>query len=148
MPNRFMRRPDGVTGSIPHDITVNVNYDAAGGIVDTWAFVADADYEVTKVYCIPRVVGSDGSAVTADVMKVTGAAAAPSAGATVCSAADSLNLKGTADTVQTGTLTTTRSSRRLAAGDRLGINFTGTLTAAVGLIQINLKRIQSSQADR
>jgi hypothetical protein len=147
MANKFVRRPDGTTGSIPHDITVNFNYGINAEAVDTWIFVADTDYEVTRVVCIPRVAGSDGSAVTADVMKASGTTA-PGSGATVLSAADSFNLKGTADTLQTGTLVAAQASRRLAANDRLGVNFTGTLTAAVGLIQVNLKRIQSNNAAR
>lgn len=94
------------------------------------------------VKAIPTVAGSDGSAVTADIMKANGTTAVAS-GATVLSAVDSLNLKGVAHTLQTGTLSTTQTSRQITAGDRLGINFTGTLTAAVGLIQVHLKRIQA-----
>lgn len=145
MPARYTTRPDGTVGTIAHDITVNFNYDIAGNAVDAWAFVADADYEITKIYCIPTVAGNNGSAVTADVVKASGTTAV-SSGTTVCSAADSLDLKGAANTLQTATLSTTDATRRLTAGDRLGINFTGTLTLAVGLIQINLKRIQSANA--
>lgn len=145
MPNKYMRRPDGTTGSIPHDTIVTFNYGINAEAVDTNIFIADADYEVAKVLFVPTVVGSDGSAVTADVMKCTGTQA-PASGATVMSAADSLNLKATVNTVVTGTLSATESARRITSGDRLAVNFTGTLTAAVGYIQVNLKRIQSSNA--
>jgi hypothetical protein len=147
MPNKFIRRPDNTIGSALHDLVVTFNYGINAEAVDTWLFVADADYEVTRVVCVPRVAGSDGSAVTADVMKASGTDA-PASGATVLSAADSFDLKGTADTLQTGTLSATESARRLKANDRLGVNFTGTLTAAVGLIQVNLKRIQGANAAR
>lgn len=145
MPAQYVRRPDDTVGSIPHDVVVTFNYDINGDAVDTWVFVADTDYEVTKVYLIPTVAGTNGSAVTADVMKASGTTAV-SSGTTILSAANSLDLKGTANTLQTGTLSTTQATRRLTAGDRLGVNFTGTLTSAVGLIQINLKRIRTANA--
>lgn len=140
MANRYMRRPDGTTGSIPHDVVVNFNYDIAGNAVDTWVFLADADYEVVGVRTIPTVAGTDVGAVTADVVKASGTTAVAS-GTTVLSA--TIDLKGTANTLITSTLTSTAANKRLASGDRLGVNFTGTLTAAVGLIQVNLKRVQA-----
>jgi hypothetical protein len=143
MPALYTKRPDNTVGTIPHDIVVAFNYGINAEAVDTWVFVADADYEVTRVVVIPTGAGTDGSAVTADVMKASGTTAV-SSGTTVLSAADSFNLKGTANTQQTGTLSTTESTRRLTTNDRLGVNFTGTLTSAVGLIQVNLKRIQSA----
>ena len=143
MPNKYVRRPDATVGSIPHDIVVTFNYGINAEAVDTWIFIADTNYEVTRVTCIPTVAGTDAGAVTADVMKASGTTAV-SSGATVLSAADSFNLKSTVNTLQTGTLTTTQSSRRLTTNDRLGVNFTGTLTAAVGYIQINLKRLQTA----
>ena len=145
MPVQYIRRPDDTVGSVPHDVVVSCPYNINADAVDNWVFVADADYEVTRIVCVPAVAGSDGSAVTADVMKASGTTAVAS-GATVLSAVDSFNLKGTAHTIQIGTLSTTESSRRLTTNDRLGINFAGTLTAAVGLIQINLKRIRSANA--
>jgi hypothetical protein len=48
------------------------------------------------------------------------------------------NLKGTADTVQNLTLSTTASVLAIAAGDRIGVDFAGTLTAAVGTITVTL----------
>lgn len=147
MPEKFTRRPDGTTGSIPHDVTVNFNYDILSDIVDTWVFVADTDYEITRIVVIPTVAGTNGGAVTADIMKASGTTAVAS-GATVLSAADSFDLKATINTLIIGTLTTVQADRRLTTNDRLGVNFTGTMTAAVGLIQINLKRIQSANASR
>lgn len=140
---RYTLRPDNSIGSIPHDIVVKHQYDIAGNIVDTWVFVADADYEVTRIVCIPTVAGNDASAVTADVKKASGTTAVAS-GTSV--ATGTFNLKGTAHTLQTATLSSTQATIRLAAGDRLGVDFTGTLTLAVGMIQINLKRIQSPSA--
>jgi hypothetical protein len=133
-----MTRSDGTKSQIPQNEVIRFQYNASS--VDHWIYIADADYEVVSVKLIPNVAGTDGSAVTADVMKASGTTAV-SSGATVCSAADSLNLKGTINTLQTGTLSGTQSAIQLTAGDRLGVNFTGTLTAAVGLIQVELKRV-------
>ena len=140
MANRYVRRPDGTTGSIPHDVVVPFNYDAAGNAVDTWVFVADADYELAGVRIVPTVAGTDAGAVSADVVKASGTTAVGS-GTTMLTS--TLDLKGTANTLVTRTLTATLANRRLAAGERIGINFTGVLTAAVGLIQLNLKRVQA-----
>lgn len=145
MPARFLRRPDGQTGSIPHDVVVNIPYIATA--VDTWVFFADSAYEVVAIYAMPRVAGSDGSAVTADILKASGTTDAAS-GATVCASANAINLKGTADTLQTISLSATMSARKLAAGDRLSVNFGGTLTAAVGLIQVHLKPLQTAGASK
>jgi hypothetical protein len=146
MANRYTRRPDGTTGTIPHGLVITVPYLAAS--VDEWVFIADADYEVVSVRHLARVAGSNGSAVTADIMKTGTDTTAPASGTSVMAAADSIDLKATADTLASPAVSTTRATRRITTGDRLGINYTGTLTAAVGLITINLKRIQSANADR
>lgn len=146
MPEKYVNRPDGTFSTIPHDVIVNFNYDILGLKADAWIFYAGTDYEVTAIRLIPSVAGTDGSAVTADIMKASGTTAVAS-GTTVCTAADSLNLKGTANTLQTATLSTTAANRRVTSGDRLGVNFTGTLTAAEGLIQVQLKRIQAPSSD-
>ena len=44
------------------------------------------------------------------------------------------NLKGTANTVQAGALTTTAAALKLAPGDRLSADFAGTLTAVAGVV--------------
>lgn len=145
MPALYTKRPDATVGSIPHDFIVNFNYDILANATDQWVFIADTDYEVTRVLFIPTIAGTDGGAVTADVMKASGTTAVAS-GTTILSAADSLNLKATINTLVVGTLSTTVASIRLTTNDRLGINFTGVLTSATGLIQISLKRLQSANA--
>jgi hypothetical protein len=143
MPAKFMRRADGTTGSIVENNLVNYQYVATS--VDDNAWIADGDYEVVGVKLAPRVAGTDASAVTVNVQKCTGTTA-PGSGTDLLTAG--LNLKGTINTVQSGTLISTESSKRLTAGDRLAINFTGTLTAAIGLVSIYLKKIQSPSAAR
>ena len=42
------------------------------------------------------------------------------------------------DTIQSLTLSTTASDLQIAAGTAIGIDFTGTLTAATGVVTITL----------
>jgi hypothetical protein len=52
------------------------------------------------------------------------------------------NCKSTANTVQTGTLSTTASDLQLAAGDRLALDFSAGATELVGVtVTVTLKRI-------
>lgn len=85
---------------------------------------------VTKAQEVHEVKGTDGSAVTLNVEKLTGTTA-PGSGSTLLPTA--FDLKGTINTLQTGTLTTTASTRSLAAGDRLALKKTGTLTSVAGV---------------
>jgi hypothetical protein len=145
MANRYVRRPDGSSGSIPHDIVVTFTYDILGNAVDNWAFVADDNYEVTRVVVVPKTAGTDAGAVTLMIEKASGTTNIGS-GTDILSA--TLDLKGTANTLQTGSLSATKSDYQLTTNDRLGVDVTGTLTAAVGMVQINLKRLQSANAAR
>jgi spore maturation protein SpmB len=142
---RYQRRSDGTTGTLPQDVIVNFNYDIAGNAVDQNIFIADTHYEVVKVLFVPTIAGTDASAVSADVKKVTGTDT-PASGTTVL--ASTLDLKGTINTVVDRALTTTVANRKITTGNRIAVDFTGTLTAAVGLIQVHLKRLQTAGADR
>lgn len=85
---------------------------------------------VTGIKEVHEVLGTDGSAVTLNVEKLTGTTA-PGSGTGILSTA--FSLKATINTVQIGTLTTTSATRTLAIGDRLGLVKTGTLTAVAGV---------------
>lgn len=85
---------------------------------------------VTRIQEVHETAGNDAGAVTINVEKLTGTQA-PGAGSGILSS--TINLKGTANTVVTGTLTTTSSIRSLAAGDRLALLKTGTLTLVAGV---------------
>lgn len=145
MPNRYAKRPDGTTSSIIVDEVVNFNYDILAQKTDNVIYIANCPMEVTEIKCMPVVAGSDGSAVTAEIKKASGTTATGS-GTSV--ATGTFDLKGTAYTVQTATLSGTKSVRELASGDRLGVDFTGTLTAAEGFIQVRLKRIQGAGSEK
>jgi hypothetical protein len=78
---------------------------------------------------VPAVTVTGGNAVTIDIKKCTTAATAPSAGVTVLAATLSNNTA--ANTPQSGTILATGDSV-LAAGDRLGLDMTGTINNYAG----------------
>lgn len=80
-----------------------------------------------------EVLGTDGGAVTAVIRKAPSGTAHTS-GTVVHTG--TYNLKGTINTNQTLTLSTTLSDLQVSAGDCIGIDFTGVLTAAVGVITV------------
>lgn len=99
------------------------------------ALVADRAYRVKSIIGRVNVAGTDGGAVTATVYK------APSGTALASGTAlhsGTFNLKGTAATNQTLTLSTTDADLMIAAGDTIGVVLTGTLTSATGGISVSL----------
>lgn len=90
------------------------------------SFVASRPYQLKSLTAAVEVAGTDAGAVTATVY------VAPSGTALASGTAlhtGTINLKGTAATNQVLTLGTTTL---IPAGSRVGIVFTGVLTAAVG----------------
>jgi hypothetical protein len=81
------------------------------------------------------VAGTDAGAVTVAVKKAASGTSTSSGTAVHSSTA---NLKGTIHTNQTLTLSTTASDLEIPAGTSLGVDFTGTMTAAVGVISVLL----------
>lgn len=106
--------------------------------VDTHIFTAVRPCIVRAISYIPRVIGSDGGAVTLALMKID-AVEAPSAATIMHSG--TANLKGTADTVQNLTLAAI-AALTLAAGNGLAIDVTGTLTAVVGVLTVELEYVE------
>lgn len=126
----------GLQGSDRDDggfIPVNIEYNASS--IDKVCFVATRAYVVKGIAGMPVVAGTDAAAVTAAIKKASGTTAIASGTALHSS---TMNLKGTINTVQTLTLSTTASELAIAAGDRVGVDFTGTMTAAVGVITVML----------
>lgn len=93
------------------------------------------EYEVVEVNEEHTVAGTDAGAVTADLKKLASATVgAPSTGTSVLSS--TFNLKSTANTPVKKTTASglaAKSVRTLRSGDRLGLDFTGTLTALGGM---------------
>lgn len=136
--NELKVNPDGTERVFSGDSQYVITQQILATTVDNTLFTANDDYQVVAVSYTPRVAGSDVGAVTLAVTKCTGTQA-PSAGTAVHSS--TANLKGTADTVQDLTLSTTEADLQLADGERLAIDVTGTLTAVVGSLTVVLKKI-------
>lgn len=85
---------------------------------------------VNKVQEVHQTAGSDAGAVTVTLEKLTGTTALDSGTEVLATA---LSLKATANTVQTGTLTSTLGARTLAAGNRLALKDAGVLTAVANV---------------
>ncbi|MCC5644785.1 hypothetical protein LC607_17935 [Nostoc sp. CHAB 5824] len=111
--------------------------------VDQPFFVADGAYLVTGISYVHSTAGSDGSAVNLQITKDTGTAA-PGAGTDLLTNNTNagFDCKGTANTVQTGALVATEATRTLASGDRLSLDFAGTVTALAGVVvTVSLRRV-------
>lgn len=113
------------------EVVVTTNVSEINDAVDQNIFIAERPYQVVSVKEVHSTAGTDAGAVTLAVKKCTGTQA-PSAGTNVLTG--TLNLKGTANTVQSGTLSATAADSVLAAGDRLAIDITGTPTAVAGVV--------------
>jgi hypothetical protein len=95
--------------------------------VDAAFFIAPFDLTIKQVQEVHGTAGSDGGAVTLQVERLQGTEAAGGNGDSLL--ASTVNMKGTANTVVVPGLTTTTAHLTLSKGDRLGLNYTGTLTA-------------------
>jgi hypothetical protein len=128
---------------IPSRVNVSFVMNANASLADQSFFVATRAYEVAEISEVHAVAGNDAGAVNVQVTKDTGTQA-PGAGTDLLTNNTNagFNLKGTANTVQQGSLVSTQASRRLAAGDRLSVDFAGTLTTLAGVvITVSLKEI-------
>lgn len=88
---------------------------------DQPVFIAPFDLTLKAIYEAHATAGSDAGAVTLQIERLQGTEAIGSGDNVLTTA---FNMKATADTVQTGVLTVTTMSQ----GDRLALNYTGTLT--------------------
>lgn len=86
--------------------------------------------EIIAIYESHTTAGSDAGAVSLNIEKLTGTQALD-AGTVLLSTA--FNLKGTANTVNTGALTSTRPDLKLLQGHRLALKDSGTLTDVAGV---------------
>lgn len=135
---------DGLTiAGVKVGTTKSVPVDLLAASVDAWVFIADRAYEVAGISEIHSVVGSTSAAVkfrkiAAATVAAPGAAVA--AGITELATA-AFDLTAAVNTTQNATLSATPADYRLAAGDKIGSDFSGTLTGLVGTATIHLKAI-------
>ena len=105
--------------------------EAAAAVNYGKVFVADRACTVKKISESHTDLGTDPGAVTLSVEKLTGVQAS-GAGADLLGVTK-IDLKGAINTVQAPALTGTGADLILAAGDRLSLLDTGTLTAVEGV---------------
>jgi len=118
-----------------------VTFDGQLSDGDQVFYIATRAMYVQAINQIHSTLGTDGGAVNVQVVKDTGTSA-PGAGTNLLTNNSNagFNLKATINTVQEGSLSTTLSDRDLAKGDRLSVDFAGTLTAVAGMkITVQLK---------
>lgn len=104
--------------------------------VDTLAYIATRRVRVTAIKEAHSVVGSSGAAVV--VKKCTGTTA-PASGTAVHTG--SMDLTATINTVVSPTLATNIATLTLNEGDRLALDFSGTLTNLVGVLVIEVQPV-------
>lgn len=119
------------TGNRHQNITW-FNPSAAFG-TDRVIFTAPYDCVIQSANCVFSVAGTDGGAVNLQLTKDTGTQA-PGAGTDLLANNSNagFNLKATVNTVQYASFKA-GSSRKLARGDRLALDFAGTQTSVDGL---------------
>lgn len=119
---------------------------ANAALADSYVFTAlDGDYELVAASEVHGTAGSDGGAVTADIVRVASGGTI-AAGTSLLSS--TFNLKSTVDVpvtknVSNGGLPAAQSSRIIARGQSVAVNLTGTLTALAGnVITIVLRPVR------
>ncbi len=114
-------------------VNVSFNYGEATPL-DAPMFVAERAYTLTSIICRPLVAGTDPGAVTAQIRKAPSGTAIASG--TVLHSS-TINLKGSIDTNQVLTLAAA-ATIAIASGNAIGLDVTGTTTAARGIISMTL----------
>jgi len=110
---------------------VELEYSAPTDIAGNVIFVADRAYNLIAIGHVTSTVGSDGGAVTAVVKKAASGTAVASGTAMHSTA---LDLKATIWTPAAPAVTVLA----IAAGDTVGLDVTGTTTAARGCVTLTL----------
>lgn len=98
--------------------------------IDQNIYIAGRRMKVVGISEVHTTAGTDAGTVSLTLKKCTGTTA-PASGTALHSTV--INLKGTAQTVQSPALTDVESTLTLEPGDRLGLDFTGTITTLAGV---------------
>lgn len=120
-----------------HTGFLQINGEWLAASVDKPILVATRAYRVKYIIARVTVAGTDTTTpVPIAVVKKAASGTAIASGTALHSS--SINLRGTADTNQVLTLSTTSTDLDIAAGDAIGLDLSGTLTAATGVVSIGL----------
>jgi hypothetical protein len=112
---------------------VRYNADAADAVDRCiWTCPADQSYRLSAISEVHSTVGGASAAVRP--RKVTGTSApGAAAGATVIEQSAAIDLTATVNTVVRPSLTGTEAQRTFLPGDRLCLDFSGTVSGLVGM---------------
>lgn len=105
------------------------NFTGTPAATDQVFFVAPRAMRILAISEVHSVAAGGASAL--QVVKDTGTSA-PGAGTDLLQSSG-FDLNGTANTVQTGSLTTTAADLSLAAGDRLSVDFANAIQSSAGV---------------
>lgn len=118
------------TASRADSVFVTYTTGTTAAATDFAFFVATRPMQVLAISQVHGVAA--GNTSTLQVTKDTGTDA-PGAGSDLLTSTG-FNLNATANTVQTGTLTSTAADLLLAAGDRLSVDFANTIQSTAGVV--------------
>lgn len=139
--DKLLRVDFAAAAVIAAEQVVAITTELLAASVDKWVFVADRAYAVTAVREVHSVIGGSGAVVRPRKVTAAGTdAPGAAAGSTVkeLTAAD-IGLETTINVAQSPALAATAADLLLAAGDKIGLNFGGTLTGLVGSLTIILE---------
>lgn len=128
-------------GGVKVGTTFSVSTELLAASVDKWVFVAPVACQVTAIREIHSVVGSTSAAVRPRKVTDTSAPGAAASATVKELTTAAFDLTATVNTTQAATLSATASDLQLAAGDKIGLDFSGTLTGLVGAMTFAFKAI-------
>jgi hypothetical protein len=120
----------GAAAVAPARGIVSFNLATSAQLTDQVFFIAPHALKIEKIDCVYAT--ANGAAFTATIKKVADGDALTSGVA--MHTADEFDLNSTTNTVQTATLSVVPGVTNLAYKERLGIDFTGTITSVAGLV--------------
>lgn len=136
-PTQAVTTADGLTvNSVIVPVLKTVTYSPLAVDVSKAILITTEAVQITAVRVVFGIASVSG---TLNIEKLTGTTA-PGSGTALLTG--TISLAGTANTVLSGTLTSTTADLQFAAGNRLGIVLAGTLTSLIGaLVVVDYKRI-------
>jgi len=134
-----------MTAPAPNSVSRNldnffVTSDLLAASVDKTVFIATRHCILRNVREVHSVIGGSSAAVRLRKITDTSAPGA-AAGSTVIELTASIGLETTINTVVSPAITATLAQRRFKPGDRIALDFSGTLTGLVGFIQLELEPV-------
>ena len=138
-----MARSDGTIGAIPQDDILVFSIATATQAVDSIVWQAPYPCKLVRVSVVFQTASSSGT------LNVEKCPVGTAAGSGTDMLSSTISLAGTAAVTVNGTLTTTQSTLKLAATDRLALDFGGTVTNLANcFVTIHLRRLLTAGADR